>query len=147
MRKSSIRMFLAEVFSRVLQEQEPNIDKFAFLFTSVLAFEHADQHTENFHLQCLLGLAKRLGFGVHNASELYHQVYGLERRTGTALGLAHADEMAALQALIDQPYFTSVPMPNQVRRSVLDAILLYYKIHIDNMPEIKSLDVLHTLFQ
>jgi DNA repair protein RecO (recombination protein O) len=145
-RRSSIRLFLSEILSRVLQEQEPNPDKFAFIFTSLLAFEHAATHIENFHLQFLLGLAKRLGFGLSNASELYHQLYGLEVRFGSSKGLAHQEEQAAMQTLMTTPYFTAVPISNAQRRLMVDDLVRYYRIHMPDMPSIRSLDILHTLF-
>jgi len=147
MHKSSIRMFLAEVFSRVLSEPEPSTDKFAFLFTSMQAFEHAEQHLENFHIQCLLGLAKRLGFGSADASALFDQLHTTTSRfANPSAGLANETELTALQALMSQPYFTHVPMPSITRRFLLDTVVQYYRKHIDGLPEPKSLAILHTLF-
>ncbi len=145
-RKSSIRLFLSEMLTRVLKEQEADAEKFAFIFTSLLAFEHADEQTENFHLQFLLGLSRRLGFGVSDASELYHQIYQLDARFGSASGLAHQEEQEALQTLLQTPYFSRVAIPSALRRQLLDDLVRFYRLHIADMPQIRSLDVLRELF-
>jgi len=141
-KKTTIRLFLSEVFSKVLKEEEANRDKFDFLSTSIQAFEYAEAHTENFHLQCLLGLAKRLGFGSTSASEIYQQVH----RFGAGAG-APQEEVSALQQLIDTPYFTDLGIPYGTRVRLLDTILLYYKLHIDGFGTLRSVEVLHAIFQ
>lgn len=145
-RKSSIRLFLSEVLTRVVQEQEANPEKFEYIFTSLLAFEHAETHLENFHLQFLLGLARRLGFGVSNPTELYNQIYGLDALFGTASGLAHAEEQEALKALLNNPYFEPLGISSRLRRQLLEDIVRYYRRHIEGMPVLKSLEVLQEIF-
>lgn len=145
-RKASIRLFLSEVLTRVVQEQEANPDKFEYIFTSLLAFEHAETHLENFHLQFLLGLARRLGFGVTDATALYQQIYGLELRGSTAAGLAHAEELEALKALLGNPYFEPLGISSRLRRQLLEDIVRYYRRHIEGMAVLKSLEVLQEIF-
>jgi DNA repair protein RecO (recombination protein O) len=137
--KATIRLFLSEVLTRVLQEPEGNEAKFAYILTSIEAFEHAQAHLENFHIQFLLGLAKRLGFGVASASQFYSQL-------NTAHGTSGSEEATALRALLDSPYFETVVMTNNTRKQLLDSILKYYYLHVAGMPSIRSLDVLHALF-
>ena len=145
-RKSTVRLFLSEVLTRVLKEEEPNPQKFAFIFTSLQAFEHSDTHFENFHLQFLLRLMVRLGFGVTDASELYHQIYKLDQRFASASGLAHKEEQEAMQALLETPYFTPLVVPGALRRQLLEDLIRFYREHIADMPHIRSLEVLQEVF-
>ena len=145
-RKSTVRLFLSEVLTRVLREEEPNPQKFDFIFASLQAFEHSDTHFENFHLQFLLRLMVRLGFGITDASELYHQIYKLDQRFANASGLAHKEEQEAMQSLLETPYFTSLVVPGSLRRQLLEDLIRFYREHIADMPQIRSLEVLQEVF-
>jgi DNA repair protein RecO (recombination protein O) len=48
--KSSIAIFLAEILSRVLKEEEANAELFNFLYHSVLLLDEEKEHFANFHL-------------------------------------------------------------------------------------------------
>ena len=59
--KSSIVMFLSEVLSSVLKEEERNDHLYDYLETSLVWLDHEDDFT-NFHLLFLLNLTRYLGF-------------------------------------------------------------------------------------
>ena len=143
--KTTIRLFLSEILNRVLKEEEQNPVLFEFVFTSLLAFEHAEEHLQNFHLQFLLRLSNLLGFGLRDATELFNQVHDLGiGRTGTT-GLAVAQEQEALQALIELPYFAEMVLPAAIRRHLLEILINFYRRHLE-MPQVRSLQVLQDVF-
>ena len=74
--KSSVVMFLAEILSNTLKEEEQNNALFGYIETTLLWL---DAHTEcaNFHLLFLLKLTKYLGFYPENMP-LEHQYFSLQ---------------------------------------------------------------------
>jgi hypothetical protein len=60
--------------------------------------------------------------------------------------LAPQEEMAALQALIDTPYFSDLGIQYQIRVRVLETLLQFYKLHMEGFGTIRSVEVLHTIF-
>ncbi len=59
--KSAIVMFLAEVLSTILKEEENNESLYSYLETTLLWLD-ANDEVSNFHLLFLLNLSKYLGF-------------------------------------------------------------------------------------
>lgn len=142
-RKSSILLFLSEVVSRTVREEEENRPLFDFLHNAILAFDQMEAGFENFHLVFLLHLAGYLGFGVSSAEEVISQV-AFETGGSAVLG----NSLMQLQPL--EPYLQellrrneSARLPNgKVRRELLHLLVKYFQLHVDNLGEIKSLPVL-----
>jgi DNA repair protein RecO (recombination protein O) len=130
MRKSSVALFLSEVLSKSVREEEENEPLFRFLHDSILAFDEQTVGTENFALLFLLHLAGYLGFGVNTGGELIDQVV----LAGTASG-QYFDQLLHTPA--------AVTIPNgQVRRELLTVLIRYYQLHVEGLGEVKSLDIL-----
>jgi len=60
--KSSIAIFLAEILSKVLIEEEANLPLFDFLHHSILLLDEIEEGLANFHIFFLYELSKYLGF-------------------------------------------------------------------------------------
>ena len=60
--KSSIAIFLSEVLSKVLIEEEANLPLFEFLHHSILLLDEIEDGLANFHILFLFELSKYLGF-------------------------------------------------------------------------------------
>src|SRR5690349_15199853 len=69
-RKSSIALFLSEIISASVKEEEENPGLFAFLYQSIVALDTKTENFENFHLGFLLQFAHFLGFGPATAAEI-----------------------------------------------------------------------------
>jgi DNA repair protein RecO (recombination protein O) len=85
---------------------------------------------ENFHLLFLIQLSRHLGFGPHATKDV------LEGFRATR------EEEQALQSLLDADYGTALTIPYDRRRSLLDFIVAFYQRHIENLGEVRSVDVL-----
>jgi DNA repair protein RecO (recombination protein O) len=135
MRKSSVALFLSEVLSKSVREEEENEPLFRFLHDSILAFDEQSVGTENFALLFLLHLANYLGFGV---------------LAGTAMGPGQGSGIATVRLREFEQYFdellhtpAAVSIPNgQVRRELLTVLIRYYQLHVEGLGEVKSLDIL-----
>ena len=139
-KKSGIGIFMAELLGKVLKEEEENTELFTFLRQSLLLFDHLTSGYENFHLQFMLKLSRYLGFPPGAAKEVNQQLtlaYG-----GNSLD---EDEIKALEELIKADYSEHVKLNNQIRRNLLENLLRYYQLHVDNLGELKSIQVLREL--
>ena len=67
--KQTISLFVCEVLYNVLRHPMQDEPMFDFLAEAVQTLEQTDE-PQNFHLQFLVGLAAKLGFGIPNTSNL-----------------------------------------------------------------------------
>lgn len=145
-RKSSMALFLSEMVSRTVKEEEENAPLFYFLFQAIVTFDEMENGFENFHLVFLLQLSQHLGFGPGSGAEIVEQVVFSQR--AQAASSTAAPTVLALQAheqlfdqLLQEPDYAAIPN-GRVRRELLDILIRYYQLHIDRLGEIKSLDIL-----
>ena len=131
--KSSLALFLSEVLSKVLKEEEANPALFEFLSHSMQYLDRAEANFENFHLQFLWQLAAFLGFGAGNAAEFYQQL--------KAAGCIVPNFME-LDALIQADYGHPIVLHRAERKELLAGMLNYYQLHMENFGEIRSLQIL-----
>lgn len=144
--KSSVVLFLSEVIGRAVREEERNEPLFRFLHDSIWSFDQQTTGTENFALSFLLQLATYLGFGVSSGGELTDQVI-MAGHAATAKG---ATGPATLRLREFEGYFDELlrdsatsTIPNgRVRHELLNVLIRYYQLHIEQMGEIRSLDIL-----
>ena len=143
--KSSVVLFLSEVLSRAVREEEQNEPLFTFLHDAMLAFDRQDTGSENFALRFLLDLTVYLGFGVSSGGELTDQVI-MAGHAPTAPGVVGP---ATLRLREFEGYFDEllhdrpVTIPNgRVRHELLKVLIRYYQLHVEQMGDIRSLDIL-----
>ncbi|WP_324672880.1 DNA repair protein RecO [Hymenobacter sp. GOD-10R] len=146
MRKSSVVLFLSEMVSRTVLEEEQNEPLFNFLHDSILAFDTQEAGFENFALTFLLQLASYLGFGVEAGSEITTQVAFATETTNSARGTGPAalrfqEFDHYFEELIHNPAHATVPN-GRVRRELLEVLIRYYQLHVEKLGDIRSLDVL-----
>ena len=128
--KSSIAMFISEIMNKTVREESPNAELFGFLFESIYALDTLQQGYENFHLVFLLKLSRYLGFGAYQANEV--------------VGGRPADKTTeqTLEKLVRAAYQEHIVLTNSQRRTTLELLLKFYADHIDNLGEIRSVQVL-----
>lgn len=146
--KSSVVLFLSEVVGKAVREEEQNEPLFRFLHDSILAFDEQEVGTENFALLFLLHLTTYLGFGISSGAELTDQV--VLAGHGGAAGSGYSQGPAVLRLREFETYFDELlhdaarsTIPNgRVRRELLAVLIRYYQLHVEQLGEIKSLDIL-----
>ena len=144
--KSSVVLFLSEVVGRAVREEEENEPLFAFLHDSIQAFDQQTAGSENFALVFLLQLATYLGFGVSAGGELTDQVImaghasTTQGATGPAMLRLHEFD-GYLNELLRDPASSTIPN-GRVRNELLHVLIRYYQLHVEQMGEIRSLDIL-----
>ncbi|MEM9855765.1 MAG: DNA repair protein RecO [Bacteroidota bacterium] len=120
-KKSAIAVFLAEVLYKCIKEEEECIALFNFLHSSIFSLDTLKDKFEDFHLQFLYRLSNYLGFGM-----------------GESLSILDQEIIDTLES----DYSSKHVLPGQLRRNTLRVIMDFYKTHIDNFGEVRSLTVL-----
>ena len=137
--KAAIAVFLAELLTKVVREEESNEALFDFLWQSVLDFNERTAHYTLFHLSFMLQLCPYLGFGVKHGQEIYTQL----RQAGHHWAM-DAQEVRWLDALLAGDV-ASLDIDKATQRRLLAGVLRFYQLHLDSLATLKSLEVLQTL--
>ncbi|MFD2784827.1 DNA repair protein RecO [Hymenobacter rubripertinctus] len=143
-RKSSIGLFLSEILSRVLLEEEENEPLFSFLHDSLRAFDQQAEGFENFALIFLLQLSHYLGFGPETGAEITSQVAFATDVPGAAAAptaLRFQEFEDYFDNLMRTPATAIVPN-GRIRRELLGILIRYYQLHVERLGDIRSLAVL-----
>lgn len=152
--KSSIALFLAEVLYRSLRDTERNPDLFEFMSRSIQWLDLGDKGLANFHLVFLIKLTRYLGFypNLENRREgwffdLQGGVFVPNCPPHTAW-LGPADALAFSRLMrINYDNMDTFGFEHGQRVRILRLMLDYYRLHLIEFPQIKSLDVLVDLFR
>jgi len=148
--KSSIVMFLAEVLSNILKEEEQNETLFSYLETTLLWLD-TNPECSNFHILFLLNLTKYLGF-YPEKDNLEYDYFNLqdgkfETKSQGNYAISGEDIMLLKQFLgIKFDELSNIKISSKQRQSFLNVLLLYYELHLGDFKKIKSLHVLNQVF-
>lgn len=134
--KSTIAIFLTEVLSKVLQEEEENVSLFNFMYKSILFLDNQEQAYFNFHLQFLSELTSYLGFASSNAREL------IDELTPYSNISISPQITVKLDALLNSHIHDPLELNASQRRDLLQLLIKHYQIHSNALKEIKSLPIL-----
>jgi DNA repair protein RecO (recombination protein O) len=147
--KSCLGLFLAETLQYVLQEEEPQEALYQFITSSFQELDSTQKSVANFHLVFLLALSRYIGFAPEKTSAEAQYFDMLEGRytqfepshphfiSPPALGL-----WQQLQSLSVHTGY-QLKMPSAQRAFLLDCLLKFYRLHVTDFGELKSLAVLH----
>lgn len=148
--KSTIAMFLAEVLTIVLKEEEENLVLFNYLETSLIWFNE-NQADSNFHFIFLIELTKYLGF-YPDTSQANLTSFNLEdgkfynNKTGKYYLVG--ENLTLFKQLLGIKFDankSTLFKPTQ-KLEFLNMILLYFKLHLDGFYNPKSVTVLNQVF-
>lgn len=135
--KSSIGIFLDEILNKTLKEHSENTVLFDFLYHSLIFLDETEEHFENFHLIFLIKYAFFLGFSPQDGNEI-----AMQFRDYSVNIPFDNNYQKLMNQLIVADYQTPILMNRGVRSHLLEVIILFYKLHVEDFGEIKSLQVL-----
>ncbi len=148
--KQSIVLFLSEVLSSSIKEEEENPQLFKFLETAFLWLDVHDK-VANFHLYFLLQLTKYLGF-YPDTSLIDYQGFNLLEGEFTNYTLDNhiikGEKLISFKLLLGTNFdaLENISLTKKERKNVLVTLTTYYELHLDGFKHPKSLDVLETVF-
>lgn len=150
--KSAIALFLSEFLYRVLRQEEEDDDLFDYIFNSIMWLDVCSSSFANFHLVFLLHFLRFVGLypnlDAYRPGCLFDLINGCFVATPPmhTFFLSEADASRVIQ-LMRMNYDTMhLFQMNRVERGqLLSVILNYYRLHLPDMPELKSVEVLQSL--
>jgi DNA repair protein RecO (recombination protein O) len=150
--KSAIVLFLDEVLYKTIPDDYENDALFTFLWDAVILLDDAFS-AKNFHLWCLLEITRYFGFYPQYEDNNRNNYFDLLLGQFVGEKPLHQSAMEKEQAqllmqLLDKewPQVQDLELHSEQRKILLDHLVLYIRIHLENLREIKSLHVLHEVF-
>jgi len=148
--KSAIVMFLSEVLSSVLKEEERNDNLYDYLTNSMDWLDHEDDFA-NFHLLFLLNLSRHLGFYPDETS-IDHPYFNLstgafQLKPQSLYTISDENLMILKQLLgINFDELKTIKLNSKQRQSFVTVLLLYFELHLGDFRKPKSLAVFNQVF-
>jgi len=148
--KQSIALFLAEVLSNTLYEEENNPNLFAYIETAFIWLDSHDA-TANFHILFLMNLTKYLGFypDMDNKNRKYFDLSeGFFTDIKPFNNALEGKKLNLFKTIIGINFDINerLELNAKSRTIVLDIILKYYELHLPGFKTPKSLYVLKEVF-
>jgi DNA repair protein RecO (recombination protein O) len=148
--KSAIVLFLSEILSNVLKEEEKNEDLFHYIATALQYLDTEDQFA-NFHLLFLLKLTRYLGFQPENLKEDYpyfNLQSGLFETVNQGSYSVSGENLTLLKQLLGTNFdaLHSIKINAKQRQAFLNLVLHYFELHLGSFKKPKSLQVLNEVF-
>ncbi len=143
MKKTGIAMFMAEVMQKSLKEEGENTLMFNFLWEQIKILDQQASNYENSHLFFLIRLSAFLGFAPAQGAELLQQVE--EHKTLLLDTASYAQLKTALNELVNTEDIRALQIPFLLRSLVIDCLIDFYKLHVANFDELKSLSVMREM--
>ncbi|MEN7549672.1 DNA repair protein RecO [Rapidithrix thailandica] len=136
--KTTIAIFITEILSKAIKEEEENPQLFHFLWQSFITLDQLTEHFENFHIQFMCQLPDYLGFGFNTHQELANQLLHFYPEDPV--------NTEKLKQVIDSTYQEYIPLNRHQRHSLLNTLIKFYQLHLENFGQVKSLEVLSSLY-
>ncbi|WP_117880165.1 DNA repair protein RecO [Aureibaculum luteum] len=147
--KQTMMVFLSEVLSHALKEEEENQSLFSYLET---AFQWLDNHSEtpNFHLVFLMNLTKYLGFYPEKGNQFLYFDLNEGKFTNHIISNLYISgkNLDYFKALLG----TNFDIENELklnktnRHELLEILIQYFELHLPGFRKPRSLEVLKAVF-
>ena len=152
--KASVALFLGEFLYRALHNEQVNGPLFAYLVNAFTWFDEAQKNIANFHLVVLLHLTRFLGFEPNVDDWCEGAFFDLEGACFTLQRPLHTHYLEPAEAALvpkflrmDVRKMRAVAMTGVARTRVLQLVIEFYRLHVPEFPELKSLEVLAEVFR
>ena len=151
--KLSISLFLAEFLYYALRGEQENELLFDYVANSLLWLDGQQDRFSNFHLVFLMRLSRFLGFYPNLDNYQLGDYFDLRESMFQSAPPVHRDflfpeeaDKVQLMMRMDFPTMHLYRMSHDDRNRLLEVTLKYYRLHLPDFPELKSVSVLQELY-
>lgn len=158
--KLSVALFLAEFLYHVTRDEQSNRPLFQYVEQSLLWLDTAQQSFANFHLVFMMRLSRFVGFYPNvevreHSTRIIPEGLFFDLREAAFVDSAplHPDflqpeEASRVRTLMRMNYESMrlFRLSRAERNHITELLLLYYRLHIPQMPELQSFAVVRELF-
>lgn len=152
--KLAISLFVAEFLYYALRSEQRNELLYEYLENSIVWLDDQQSSFANFHLVFLLRLTRFLGFYPNLDDYKDGDYFDLRESVFMPVPPVHRDflhpeeaQKVQLMMRMDFPTMHLFRMSHQERNRLLEVSLKYYRLHLPDFPEMKSIEVLQALYQ
>lgn len=153
-------LFSAEFLYHALRSEQQNEPLFVYICDSMQWLDTVETGYANFHLTFLMRLSRFLGFypnldiqGEQQATNENTLMFDLREGRFCTVAPLHKDFLKPSEASLirllmrmDFPTMHLYKLSRHDRNRIVEVLLQYYKLHIPQFPELKSLSVLQELW-
>jgi len=150
--KGCVGLFIIEMVQKTIKGEEEHQELFQYLLETLQFLDQTKDSPANIHLHFMLEYASHLGFGPSGAqgeSQLYFHLWD-----GTFMPIkedkyALSEELSTLVSSLLHLSVTDVhriQLARETRNQLLKQLMNYYKLHVENFPEINSHRILQEVF-
>ena len=151
--KLALSLFTAEFLYHALRSEQQNESLFAYICDSMQWLDMSDKGYANFHLTFLMRMSRFLGFYPNLDDYVDGCVFDLRTATFSLLVPTHRDflqpdDSRRIHTLMrmDFPTMHLYRLNRMDRNRITEVLLHYYRLHIPQFPDLKSLHVLQELW-
>lgn len=141
-KKTSIALFLVEILSKTLKEQTGNKELFDFIWDSILQFDTSKLAVESFHLVFIIKLTRYLGFNPQSSMEIFEEL-----KNDKSEHQVKPPQGNWLDQFLKCDYSSTPPLTHEQRSDLLNIMLSFYRLHVEQFGTVKSVKVLKQVFK
>ena len=152
--KLAISLFVAEFLYYALRSEQRNELLYDYLEYSIMWLDGQQANFANFHIVFLLRLTRFLGFYPNLDDYEDGDYFDLResefmRNPPVHRDFLHPEEAQKVQLMMrmDFPTMHLFRMSHNDRNRLLEISIKYYRLHLPDFPEMKSIEVLQALYQ
>jgi DNA repair protein RecO (recombination protein O) len=151
--KTTMILFLAEMIAKSIREEESNDELFDYIFDSIVHLDEAQTAPTDFHLLFLIRLTRFLGFFPSNNFSEKNEFFDIQNGHFEPIIPPHQHYIEpplseAFSSAVSKSFDLDSPLHLDIdsKRKLLDAIIEFYQLHIENFGAVKSKKVLEEIF-
>ena len=151
--KLALSLFIAEFLYHALRSEQQDKLLFAYVCDSMQWLDTVEVGFANFHLTFLMRMSRFLGFYPNLDDYVDGCVFDLRTATFSLQVPTHRDFLDSHDSQLihtlmrmDFPTMHLFQLSHHDRNRITEVLLHYYRLHIPQFPELKSLDVLQELW-
>ena len=152
--KTAIALFVAEFLCHALKGEQANMPLFDYIADGIQFLDLADDGFANFHIVFLLRLPLFLGFMPNLDDYTEGDIFDLRGSTFVSVVPSHRDflnvsESALIGTMMRMNFRTMrlFRLSHADRNRLLDIIVVYFRCHLPDFPDLNSLPVLRELYR
>ncbi len=153
--KNTIVLFMVELLQKTIREPEQNDELYHFIEKALIELDRAsDKTAANYPLFFLIHLPAFLGLSIQDNFSAAASILDLKNGRFVAITPSHdyyteaeaAECIFKLLQLVHPSDSEKIPLTNTLRRKLMDNMISFYQLHIQDFAHMKSLPILQTVF-
>ena len=143
--RSTVAMFLNEVLTRCIREEEPNEDLFDFIEGRLIALDRDETVSPRFHIDFLLDFAEKLGFGPQGERSAQAPQFDLSGGGFTDVPDEPRAALSDAESRLMDRVIRRQELGRADRNTALTLLERYYMWHVEGLREFRSIEVLRAV--